>query len=87
MQDILGISRIDAGRVEMEPRPAAVSEFSAAVFASHHAPARERGSAALVDPRRLTRVPNELVENAILFTSRGGTAVICTGMQETVCTI
>ena len=43
VEGILEISRIDAGRMEMEPRPTSLNELTEAVVASHHVLAEERG--------------------------------------------
>jgi two-component system sensor histidine kinase BaeS len=43
VEGILEISRIDAGRMEMKPRPTSLNELTEAVVASHHVLAEERG--------------------------------------------
>jgi len=81
--DLLDISRIDAGRLEVrrEPvEPARVLEETRELF---EARARERGIALTVcaapgldtvagDHERLVQVLSNLVENALKFTARGG---------------
>lgn len=43
VEGILEISRIDAGRVEMKPRPTSLNELTEAVVASYRVQAEERG--------------------------------------------
>ncbi|MBU0703915.1 MAG: HAMP domain-containing histidine kinase, partial [Chloroflexi bacterium] len=92
VEDILEISSIDAGRLEMKPRPTSLDELAGIVFASHHTRAQERGlslehrpaeteTVALADPDRITQVLNNLVENAIRYTSEGGRVTVFTGKQ------
>ena len=45
VEDILQISRIDAGRVEMKPRPTLLNELTEAVIADYRMLAQERGLA------------------------------------------
>ena len=96
VENILQISRIDAGRLEMKPCPTALNQLIQSVVASHQALARERGlvlehrpslargegPVALVDPERMMQVLNNLVENAIYYTPEGGTVVTSTGTRE-----
>ncbi|MFQ6101304.1 MAG: GAF domain-containing protein [Anaerolineae bacterium] len=94
VQDILQISRIDAGRLEMKPRPISLNELTEATAVNHqtlaqehgltleHRPA-EPGPVALVDPRRMMQVLNNLVENAIHYTPEGGKIVVSTGREKT----
>jgi len=93
VQDILQISRIDAGRVEMRPRPTSINELAEAVVANRQVLARdwgltlehrpaESGLSALVDPGRMKQVLDNLVENAIRYTPKGGKVVVSTGKEE-----
>ncbi len=93
VEDILQISRIDAGRLEIEPRPTLLNELAEKATVSHHVPAQEReltlehhpaepGPVALVDPERMMQVLNNLVENAIHHTPTGGKVMISTGKEE-----
>ena len=93
VEDILEISSIDAGRLEMKPRPTSLDALTATVVASHHARAQERGlslehlpaeteTVALADPDRITQVLSNLVGNAIRYTSEGGRVTVFTGEQE-----
>ena len=104
VEDILQISRIDAGRLEMEPRPTSLNELTEAVIVSHQTLAQEQGLTlehypspapspprgegrgegpiALVDPKRMMQVLNNLVGNAIRYTPEGGKVVVSTGIEE-----
>ncbi len=93
VEDILQISRIDAGRIEMKPRPTPLNELAETVITSRQAMAQERGlrlehhpadpgPTALVDPDRMMQVLNSLVTNAIRYTPEGGVVVVSTGMQR-----
>ena len=98
VEDILEISRIDAGRLEMNPRPTILSQLTEVVVVNYQALAQERGltlehrpmnisgagpgPVALVDQERMMQVLNNLVENAIRYTPAGGKVVISTGQKE-----
>jgi len=104
VEGILEISRIDAGRLEMEPRPTFLNELTETTVVSHQVLAQEQGLTlehhpspapspsrgegrgegpiALVDPKRMMQVLNNLVENAIRYTPEGGTVVVSTGTEE-----
>ena len=93
VQDILQISRIDAGRLEMAPRLTSMNELTETIVVSHRVLAEKRGlllrhdpeepgPVALVDPKRMTQVLNNLVENAIRYTPSGGTITVSTGTSE-----
>jgi PAS domain S-box-containing protein len=98
VEDILQISRIDAGRLEMRPELISLNELTERVIASRqllardqglvleHRPMRasdaESGLLALVDPKRMMQVLHNLVENAIRYTPKGGRVVVFTGEQE-----
>jgi PAS domain S-box-containing protein len=90
VEDILQVSRIDTGRLEMEPRPTSLNTLSETIVASHRVLAQDRGlelehcpaeveRAALVDPKRMMQVLNNLVENAIRYTPAGGKVKVSTG--------
>jgi len=93
VEDILQISRIDAGRVDMKPRPTPINELTEVAVVSHqvlaqnrgltleHQPA-EPGPVALVDPAQMMQVLNNLVRNAIHYTPEGGKVVISTSKGE-----
>lgn len=94
VEDILQISRIEAGRVELRRQPLALADLAAAVVASREALANDKGvtlqhapAAAQVrvvaDPDRLSTVLLNLVENAIRYTPAGGQIVVTTGHAVT----
>jgi len=93
VEDILRMSRIGAGRLEMQPEPTSLSELTERAIAEHQVLARDRGLTlehhpaesglvALVDPRRMMQVLDNLVENAIQYTPEGGKVVVSTSEQE-----
>ncbi len=92
VEDILQVSRIDAGRLEIQPQMVNLNELAGAVVASHQTLAQikdlalecrlaQSGPTALVDPERMTQALNNLVENAINYTPQGRVKVI-TGQAE-----
>ncbi len=94
VEEILQISRLDAGRLEVEPRPTSLNELTEVAFASHQVLARDRGltlehhpmepgPVALMDPQQIMQALNNLVRNAIQYTPEGGRVVISTGKEET----
>ena len=93
VEDILQISRIDAGRLEIKPGPTGLNELTEATIVKHQVLAQDRGltlehqptepgPVALVDPERMIQVLNNLVENAIRYTPAGGRVVVSTGKKE-----
>ncbi|RLC64906.1 MAG: hypothetical protein DRI48_07300, partial [Chloroflexi bacterium] len=98
VEDILRISRIDAGRLEMKPRPTPLNELTAAIVTSRQVlaerkgltlehrpmtvPPGERGPLTLVDPERMMQVLNNLLGNAIHYTPEGGKVIVSTGLEE-----
>jgi signal transduction histidine kinase len=93
VQTILGISRMDAGRLEMEPCPTALNELIENAVASHQVLAQDRGltleihlrgtgPVALVDPERMIQVLDNLIDNALQYTLAGGKIVVSTGTQQ-----
>jgi PAS domain S-box-containing protein len=93
VEHILQISRIDAGRLEMKPRPISLNELAETASINHQVLAQEReltltyhplepGPVALVDPERMMQVLNNLVENAIRYTPAGEQVLISTGQEE-----
>jgi signal transduction histidine kinase len=92
VEDILQISRIDAGRLEMEPHPTSLNELAAEVVASHRATAdgqglmlecrlAEQGPVALIDPNRVMQVLDNLVANSIHYTLAGGEVSVSVGEE------
>jgi PAS domain S-box-containing protein len=94
VEEILQISRIEAGRLEITPHPTPLNELAEAVFVNHQLLAQEGelvleyqpaepGPVALVDSDRIAQVLANVVTNAIQYTPRGGKVVISTGKKET----
>jgi signal transduction histidine kinase len=79
--DLLDLSRLDAGRLRVSPEPidlarlaeAVVDEFTAVARASGHPLAVDRDGAvaALGDEERVVQIARILVENALVHTPRG----------------
>jgi two-component system phosphate regulon sensor histidine kinase PhoR len=93
IEDILEMARIDAGRLELNPRPACLNELAEIVVNNHRELAREQGltlehrlvdpgPATLADPVQMMRVLNNLLGNAIRFTPQGGEVLVSTGVEE-----
>jgi len=93
VEGILQISRIDAGRLDMNPQPTPLNELTEMAIIRHQALAQERGLTlehhpaepgplALVDPQPLMQVLNNLVENGIYYTPEGGKVLVSTGQEE-----
>jgi signal transduction histidine kinase/DNA-binding response OmpR family regulator len=93
VENILEISRIDAGRLCLERHPSCLDELLAGAVSSHRPLAASRGVTleqvfgrppmAWVDPESTNRVLNNLLENAINFTLPGGKVTVSTGQDET----
>jgi len=94
VEDILQLSRIDSGRMELKPRPTALNALAQAATSDYQALAQTRGltlayhpaepgPVALVDPTRMTQVLSNLVDNAIQFTPEGGRVTVYTGQEAT----
>ena len=87
LDDVLDISRIEAGRIAIERRPTQVREIVGDVLALLRSPAQEKGLrldvqyAGLIprtietDPTRLRQVLMNLVGNAVKFTDAGSVLV------------
>jgi signal transduction histidine kinase len=93
VEDVLQISRIEAGQFELRLRPIALHELAEAAVASRQMLAASRGLAledhsdepgpiVLVDPERMMEVVNNLVENAIRYTPEGGKIALSTGREQ-----
>ena len=94
IEDILEISRLDTGRIEMKPRPTPLNKLTEITVVRHlelaqeqgltleHHPA-EPGPVTMVDPERIVQALSNLVENAIHFTPAGGQVVLSTGTKKT----
>ncbi len=93
VQDIIQISRIDTGRLEMRPRLVSLNGLTDETVVNHRRLANRRGvelehrpaapgPETLVDAGRMMQVLNNLVENATRYTPKGGKVVVSTGKQE-----
>ncbi len=93
VQDILQISHIDTGRLEIKPQLTPLNELTEVATANHQILAQEQGLTlehkptepgpmTLVDSRRMMQVLNNLVENAIRYTPEGGKVTVSTGKEE-----
>jgi PAS domain S-box-containing protein len=93
VEDILQISRIEAGRLELSLKPIPLNDLADAVVVAHrvlaesrqltlkHRPAKP-GPVALADRDQMTQVLNNLVLNAIQYTPEGGRVTVSAGRQE-----
>ena len=87
LNDILDLSKIEAGRIELEERTFSIADVAEKVSAVHVLKAREKSVAFSVeidpdlevrrsgDPHRIAQVLHNLVSNAIKFTHEGAVAV------------
>jgi len=93
VEDVLQMSRMEAGQLQMRPRPIPLNDLTTNAVANYRVLAQERGltlrhqltelePVALADPERIRQVLNHLVGNAILYTSEGGAVVVSTGREE-----
>src|SRR5688500_7526802 len=83
IDEILDFSKIEAGKLEIRPEPASVARVVSKVVAIYSGNASSKalvlksqvdpqiGSALMFDPLRLQQILNNLVSNAIKFTSKG----------------
>lgn len=83
LNSILDMSKIEAGKMELETVPIVLSDVLAQVEALHRVKAEEKGLdlqvltsagsdvARMGDPHRLIQILNNLLSNAIKFTERG----------------
>ena len=87
IEDVLDISRIEAGKLRLKPEPTLVADILEQAAAPSRALAAEKGveltlsvSGALsgpvhVDPRRVAQMTANLIGNAVKFTESGGVRV------------
>ena len=83
IDDILDFSKIEAGKLEIVPEPASVANIVASVLGIYSGNASSKAlmlrssldsrisPAVMIDPLRLQQILNNLVSNAIKFTSAG----------------
>ncbi len=86
LQDILDLSKIEAGREDLDESDVAIEEIVGKAIALMAPPARERGATIAVDgttpirlrvdSRRLLQMVLNLLSNAVRFTPKGGTITI-----------
>ena len=93
VEDVLQVSRIDAGRLEIHPQPTSLNVLTKLIVSKHQVLARsgkvtlsyqpaEPGPRALADPDQLTQALNNLVRNAIHYTPKKGKVIVSTGTAE-----
>jgi signal transduction histidine kinase len=93
VEDILEISRADAGRVEVIPEPTSLNELTGEGVAAHRSLAEEEGVTlihrpadsevvALADPQRMKQVLDNLISNAIRYTLKDGEVTVSTGKAK-----
>lgn len=91
VEDVLQISRIDAGRLELKLRPTPLNSLVEAVVTSHATLATAGGLTltyyphspspwTVVDSEKIIQVFNNLTENAIRYTRPGGSVTVSTGV-------
>ena len=89
VEDILQLSRVDAGRLERRPEATSLGELAAMAVLNHQGLAQEHGLTlehqraepdvvALVDPERLLQALNNLLQNAVRYTREGGSVAVST---------
>jgi signal transduction histidine kinase len=93
VKDILQITQIDAGRLELETRPTRLNELSEIVAVGYRALAQERklilehrpvhpGPLAWADSDYLSQALKNLLLNAILYTPEGGKVTVSVGQAQ-----
>ncbi|CAN5559261.1 hypothetical protein BH11ARM2_BH11ARM2_24920 [soil metagenome] len=94
IDDILGLSKMEAGRLDIEAVPTQIDQVVARVVALYEANARRKGLAisvrppeepmprVLADPLRIQQVLANLVSNALKFTEEGGVEIAWTGKES-----
>lgn len=93
IEDLLQISRVEAGRLEMRVCPASLNELADAAVVNHRALAGKHGVTlekqlaapgplALMDTERMMQVLTNLVANALQYTPEGGRVEVSTDRQE-----
>jgi signal transduction histidine kinase len=95
LSDLLDISRIEAGKIQMELRSISPHELVLKQVESLHATARDRGVSlraqippglpdVMADPERVAHVLANLLSNAIKYTSAGGEVTISAAEENEV---
>lgn len=90
--DILDISKIESGKLELAPSPHSIAELSRSVINVFSANAREKGlyltcsintdETVLIDSMRYKQVISNLISNAIKFTQHGGVDLSISLLKE-----
>ncbi|MGL5340998.1 MAG: ATP-binding protein [Aeromonas veronii] len=90
--DILDISKIESGKLELSPSPNSIAELSNSVINVFMANAREKGlfltssiesdRSVLIDSMRYKQIISNLISNAIKFTKKGGVYLNVTSLTE-----
>ncbi len=93
INDVLDISKVEAGRYEIHPEPISLADLLAPVLSTAGRDAEARGLAfeasdvpgitVLVDPLRTRQVLHNLLSNAAKFTERGGHIRLAIGVSGT----
>jgi signal transduction histidine kinase len=92
VRDILEISRVDAGRLELRLKPTSFNELAEMAVVNHENQAQEHGltlechaaerdPVVLADSQWMTQVMNNLMSNAIRYTPGGGTITVSAGTK------
>jgi signal transduction histidine kinase/ActR/RegA family two-component response regulator len=97
VNDVLDISKIEAGKMELLPAPFSFDRFAEAMRRLYGSLAEERGLSfafevapeaagwRLGDEVRLRQVLSNLISNALKFTDHGGIEVLVTGDPRRIC--
>jgi len=86
-QDIVILSRLDAGRIDLQRRPALLNELVESSFGLHRSRAQQRGITLhfdppesdillYVDPNHVEQLFNRLLENALAYTPPPGSVTV-----------
>lgn len=86
-QDIVILSRLDAGRIDLQRRPVLLNELVESSFGHYRSSARQQDITLLfeplefdillyVDPNYVEQLLNRLLENALAYTLKGGTITV-----------
>lgn len=87
IDDILDFSKIEAGKLDLSPAPSSIRDVMAAACGLYRGNASSKGlllsvdvdprisPALMVDPLRLGQILNNLVSNAVKFTSEGSVVI------------
>ena len=92
INDVLDLSKVEAGRYEVRPEQTTVADLLAPVLATVRQDAEARGltfevsgvpaTTVLVDPLRTRQILHNLLSNAAKFTERGGQVRLATGVTD-----